>query len=243
MIEGVFYGGANPCRSAGGSPVDAAWGSQAPVERLADSEFDLFRLGPVLECIDQRALRRRHVDPCDLSNLRCVERALKGMHSDPGAWTKPTLGPGHRQVDSGGYDVRNAIEVECACMRHDRTGTSEWQPRSDNVLMRTGWEVPKPVQAPLNALESPSRLRVVAKRSSIHPGLHCLCGREVPRLALSDPVQMFVDVRHMGDSLPQTPDMAGADAPQKAGGCPEPHRFGSDEALRSPGQICWRIRC
>ena len=47
----------------------------------------------------------------------------------------------------------------------------------------------------------------------------------------------------MGDNPPRTSDMEGADAPQKAGGCPEPHRFGSDEALWSPGQMCWRIRC
>jgi len=86
-------------------------------------------------------------------------------------------------------------------MRHHGTGTSEWQPRSDNVLMRIRREVPEPLQAPLNALESPQRASVVAKRSSIHPGLHYLCGREVPRLARSDPVQLFVDVRHMGEIL------------------------------------------
>jgi len=93
--DGVFNVGANPGRSSAGDHAEATWGSQAPVNRLADSELDLFRLSPAFECIDQRALRRRHVDPCDRSNLRCVERALKCVHFDAGAWTNPTFCPGH----------------------------------------------------------------------------------------------------------------------------------------------------
>jgi hypothetical protein len=92
-------------------------------------------------------------------------------------------------------------------MRHDGAGTLEWQPGGDNVLMWTRRKVPEPVQASLNALVSPGRTSVMPERSSIHPRFDRLSGREIPRLCLSDPVQLFVYVRHMGDILPQTSDV------------------------------------
>lgn len=94
------------------------------------------------------------------------------------------------------------MKLKGAFVRDGRTRVAERQPGGHDVLMGAGGEVPKAKEPAANALITPTRAGMVAKRAAVHPGGDRLLRGEIPGLRLRLAIEaIVVYVRHIEDII------------------------------------------
>lgn len=133
--------------AAGRRCAKAAGCRQAPSKRLADSEFDLLRLGAGFKGVDDRAFGACHGDAGEAADLVRARGMLERVEPNAGARALAAVSPWQRDVDGVRDHVGELVQLERTLMRDDRRAR-QGKPGSDDVLMLARGEVTQPVEAP-----------------------------------------------------------------------------------------------